>query len=122
MQLLTEMACSTNAQRAIDARALLSAVDDTFVVLLELLCDLLGRTQSLSSLLQSSTADLSAAVDLLDVSRSDLADDRLNDEHFSKVWAYQQRQHAHCLALNNLPRLTAAVWFKVATSLAHQDG
>ena len=89
--LLDEMSTSKNAQRAVEARSLISAIDANFVITLELLCDILGRTQSLSSMLQSATADLARAVDLIDIAVQDLVKDRLTDEHFDKVWTAAEK-------------------------------
>jgi len=57
-----------------------------FVVMLVLMCDIFGRTQALSCMMQSSTLDLSRAVDMIEVTRDELADNRKGDAHFDKVW------------------------------------
>ena len=110
--LLDEMSTSKNAQRAVEARSLISAIDANFVITLELLCDILGRTQSLSCMLQSATADLAKAVDLIDIAVQDLANDRLTDKHFDEVWTAAERSYyvrcrglilfTHLLVLNLL--------------------
>ena len=56
-----------------------------FVVMLVLMCDIFGRTQA-SCMMQSSTLDLSRAVDMIEVTRDELADNRKGDAHFDKVW------------------------------------
>ena len=83
MQLLTELEAGANAKRAVEARALLRSLDCWFVLTLVFISDILGRTQSLSLMLQSATIDFSSAVDLTTVVRTDLAEIRLQDEHFS---------------------------------------
>ena len=87
LKLLNELASGNNANRAVEARSLLSAVDMHFVVMLVLMCDIFGRTQALSCMMQSSTLDLSRAVDMIEVTLDELADNRKGDAHFDKVWA-----------------------------------
>ena len=55
---------------------MLIAVDSRFVLMLTFMCDIFGRptTQSLSLMLQSSTIDFCAAVDLLDVIRAGITE------------------------------------------------
>jgi len=50
--------------------------------------DIFGRTQlqALSCMMQSSTSDLSRAVDMIEVTRDELADNRKEDAHFDNVW------------------------------------
>lgn len=48
-----------NAEKALEARRLLSLLDFKFVFFLHLFCDILGKTQ-----LQSSSVDFSAAADV----------------------------------------------------------
>jgi len=86
LKLLDELASGNNANRAVEARSLLNAVDMHFVVMLVLMCDIFGRTQALSCMMQSSTLDLSRAVDMIEVTRGELADNRKGDAHFDKVW------------------------------------
>jgi len=62
VQLLTEIEAGDNAKRAVEARALLSSMDCTFVLTLVFICDILGRTQSLSLTLQSVNINFSSAV------------------------------------------------------------
>ena len=62
---------------------LLLSLDCWFVLTLVFISDILGRTQSLSLMLQSATIDFSSAVDLTNVVRTALAEVRLQDEHFS---------------------------------------
>jgi len=86
LKLLNELASGNNANRAVEARSFLSAVEMHFVVMLVLMCDIFGRTQALSCMMQSSTLDLSRAVDMIEVTRDELADNRKGDAHFDKVW------------------------------------
>ena len=53
MQLLSDLVVGGNAKRAVEAKALLNALDCQFVLMLVLLCEVLGQTQSLSVMLQS---------------------------------------------------------------------
>ena len=51
------------------------------------MCDIFGRTQSfVSILLQSSTVDFCAAVDLLDAICTDLREFRAQDQHLNNLW------------------------------------
>ena len=51
------------------------------------MCDIFGRTQSfVSILLQSSTVDFCAAVDLLDAICTDLREFRTQDQHLNSLW------------------------------------
>ena len=54
--------------------------------MLEFMCDTFGRTQSLYLLLQSSTDDFRAAVNLLDAFCTDLKESKAQDQHSSKLW------------------------------------
>ena len=87
LQLLSELEAGDNANRAVEARSLLSAIDAKFVITLMLMCDIFGRTQALSCMMQSATLDLSRAVDLIDIVRDELAENRKGEQHFDKVWA-----------------------------------
>jgi hypothetical protein len=85
LHLLHELEADRNAKRAVEARSLLCAIDFRFVLTLEFFCDILGKTYSLSVMLQSSTVDFCAAIDLLNVIRTDLTANRLNDEIYDKL-------------------------------------
>jgi len=61
---MLEDTAETSSDRAIEARGLLSLIDFKFVLFLLLFCDILGQIHSVSMQLQSSTLDLSAAVDI----------------------------------------------------------
>ena len=65
VQLLLDIIGGSDSERAVDARGLLSAIDLKFVLLLNLFCDLLGNSQSLSAHLQSASVDISKAVELV---------------------------------------------------------
>jgi len=56
-----------------------------FVVTLVLMCDIFGRTQALSCMMQSSTLDLSRAVDMINVTHDELCEDRNQEAHFGNV-------------------------------------
>jgi len=94
--LLTALACDTNAHRALEACSLLSAIDMSFVVTLHVMCDVFGKLQSLSRMLQASSFDLSAAVDLIDVVAEDLKVARNEESHFDSIWADAQSLCASC--------------------------
>jgi len=51
-----------------------------------MMCDIFGQTNALSCMMQSSTLDLSRAVDMIEVTQDELADNRKEDAHFDKVW------------------------------------
>jgi len=51
-----------------------------------MMCDIFGRTQALSCMMQSSNLVLSQAVDMTEVTRNQLADYRKEDAHFDNVW------------------------------------
>jgi len=84
--LLTELANDCNAHRALEARTLWSAIDAIFVVTLHVMCDVFGKSQSLSTMLQSSSVDLSKAVDLIDVVVEDLTTARNDEAQFDRIW------------------------------------
>jgi len=48
--------------------------------------EIFGRTQTLSCIMQSSNLVLSRAVDMSEVTRNELADNRKEDAHFDNVW------------------------------------
>ena len=48
VSVLSELASGTNAHHAVEAQSLLLATDAKFVILLHIMCDILGKTQSLS--------------------------------------------------------------------------
>lgn len=63
--MLEDVAGGRNAERAVEARGLLLLLDFKFVLFLHLFCDILGKIHIVSNQLQSSSADLSAAADLV---------------------------------------------------------
>ena len=85
MQLLSDLADGCNAKRAVEAKALLNALDCQFVLMLLFMCEVLGQTQSLSIMLQCTEINFSGVIDLLDVTCTSLAECRSQDEHFCKV-------------------------------------
>lgn len=87
MQLLSDLAVGCNAKRAVEAKALLNALDCQFVLMLLFMCEVLGQTQSLSVMLQSTEINFSGVIDLLDVICTSLAECRSQDEHFCKLWS-----------------------------------
>jgi len=87
MQLLSYLAAGDNAKRAVEAKALLNALDCQFVLMLLFMCDVLGQTQSLSVMLQSTEINFSGPIDLLDVICASITECRSPDEHFCKVWS-----------------------------------
>ena len=86
LQLLAELSSGDNAHRAVEARCLLKAIDSHFVVTLILMCDIFGRTNAFCCMMQSSTLDLSRAVELIDATYDELVENRATDVHFDKVW------------------------------------
>lgn len=86
VQLLSELEAGANAKRAVEARSLLIAVDSRFVLMLTFMCDIFGRTQSLSLMLQSSSIDFDAAIVLLECIRADLVSMRSAEEHLNSLW------------------------------------
>ena len=62
VSVLSEQASGTNAHCAVEAQNLLSATNAKFVILLHMMCDILGKTQSPSKMLQGHALDLSRAV------------------------------------------------------------
>jgi len=86
VQLLTEIEAGDNAKRAVEARALLSSLDCTFVLTLVFICDILGRTQSLSLMLQSVDINFSSAVNLINTVRANLTELRSQDENFNNLY------------------------------------
>jgi len=94
--LLTELASDTNAHRALEARSLLSAIDVSFVVTLHVMCDVFGKSQSLSTMLQASSLDLSKAVDLIDVVTEDLKTARNDESYFDDIWTNAQTVCSSC--------------------------
>jgi hypothetical protein len=65
----------SNANRRTEAHSVLALIDASFVLTLKLM----GLAQSLSSMLQSSTADMAAAVDLISVTK-DMLQKAMNDD------------------------------------------
>ena len=85
LQLIAELSSGDNAHRAVEARCLLKAIESHFVVTLILMCDIFGRTNALCCMMQSSTLDLSRAVELIDATYDELVENRATDVHFDKV-------------------------------------
>jgi len=87
---------------------LLVAIDIRFAVTLVLMCHISGRTQAvaLSCMMQSSTLDLSTAVDMITVTHDELSENRNQEAHFSKVWtdamSLCQSCSIDCSASNNV--------------------
>ena len=63
--MLEDAAEGGHSYRSVEAIGLLSQINFNFVLFLHLFCDLLGKIHSVSTQLQSSTLDLSAAAVLL---------------------------------------------------------
>ena len=85
VSLLTKLASESHAHRAVEARSLLLAIDANFVVTLYMMCDVFGKLQCLSSMLQASSLDLAKAVDLIDVVE-DFKVARNDEVHFAHIW------------------------------------
>jgi hypothetical protein len=77
---LQDIAAGSNADRRLESRALLSQIDFKFVLLLTLFCDLLGKMQPVSVILQSSSFDLSKAAELIQNLCSIFKDSRENPD------------------------------------------
>ncbi len=84
-RLLQEIAQERNGERSVEARGLLAQMDLTFIVHLVTLRKVFGETKLLSDMLQSSTLDISKAVDLVDALVQTLNDFR-QESFFDDVW------------------------------------
>jgi len=62
---LEKLASGPNADRSLEAKSLLLMLDFTFVLMLHLFCDLLGKIHAVSNHLQSASMDLSCAAELV---------------------------------------------------------
>jgi len=74
IQLLTETELGDNAKRAVEARALLRSLNFGFVLVLVFTAEILGKTQSLSSMLQSVDINFSSVIALINVVHADLTE------------------------------------------------
>ena len=74
IQLLTEIVLGDNAKHAVEARAMLRSLNFGFVLVLVFTAEILGKTQSLSSMLQSLDINFSFAIALINVVRADLTE------------------------------------------------
>ena len=84
--MLFELEASNNAKRAVEARSLLASVDSRFVLMLVVMCNILGKTQSLFVMLQSAVVDLSSAVDLIKyVVCADITELRSQDDKYNEL-------------------------------------
>ncbi|KAL6481128.1 hypothetical protein MHYP_G00092080 [Metynnis hypsauchen] len=84
-RLLQEIAQERNGERSVDARGLLAQIDLEFIVHLVTLRKVFGETKLLSDMLQSSTLDISKAVDLVEAFVQTLNDFR-QESFFDDVW------------------------------------
>lgn len=82
--------------RALDARSLLLNIDARFVAMLTLMTDLLGRTHTISRMLQSTTVDIGKAADLFNTIQQQLNEARSEDSHFENIWTYAQNTCQQC--------------------------
>lgn len=82
---LEDIAEDKNGDRALDAQSLLSFIDFKFVSLLVLFCHILSKIHGVSTQLQSSTIDLSAAADLVQSLTATLKDIRDDGDFFASV-------------------------------------
>ncbi|XP_040890423.1 zinc finger MYM-type protein 1-like isoform X2 [Toxotes jaculatrix] len=84
-RLLQEIAQERNGEKSVEARGLLAQIDFEFTVHLVTLRKVFGETKLLSDMLQSSTLDISKAVDLVDALVKTLNDFR-QESFFDDVW------------------------------------
>ncbi|KAK0143096.1 Zinc finger MYM-type protein 1 [Merluccius polli] len=84
-QVLQEMAQERRGEKSSEARGLLAQIDLEFVVHLVTLRKLFGETKLLSEMLQSTTVDLSRAVDLVEALVQTLNDFR-QESFFDNLW------------------------------------
>lgn len=84
-RLLQEIAKECNGERSVEARGLLAQIDIEFIVHLATLRKVFGKTKLLSDMLQSSTLDISKAVDLVEALVQTLNDFR-QELFFDDVW------------------------------------
>jgi len=86
VELLSELEAGNNAKRAVEARSLLASLDSRFVSMLLVMCSILGKTQSLSVMLQSAVVDFSCAVNLINVVCTDIKELRSQDDKYLELW------------------------------------
>ncbi|XP_033984520.1 uncharacterized protein LOC117481103 [Trematomus bernacchii] len=84
-RVLQDIAQERNGERSIEARGLLAQLDLEFIVHLVTLRKVFGETQLLSEMLQSSSLDLSKAVDLVGSLVQTLNDFR-HESFFDNLW------------------------------------
>ena len=84
--------------RALDARSLLLHIDTQFVAILTLMADVLGRTHTVSKMLQSPTRDIGNAADLINTVRRQLNEARSESAatHFEDLWSRAQNTCKQC--------------------------
>jgi len=95
ISLLNELESGVKGSRALDARSLLLNIDARFVAMLTLMTDLLGRTHTISKMLQS-TVDIGKAADLVNTIDQQLNEARSEDSHFENIWTYAQNTCQQC--------------------------
>lgn len=85
-RVLEEMAQGNDADRAVEARGLLGQINGKFLAHLMIFSCLLSKINMLSKMLQSSSIDLGAAVDLIGALVNDFEEMRLKPDYFDDVW------------------------------------
>jgi hypothetical protein len=98
IRLLTELASGVKGSRALDARALLLHIDAPFVAMLTLMTDLLGRTHTVSKMLQSPILDIGKAGELISAVQQQLKEARseIDGTHFEDIWSHAQNTCQLC--------------------------
>lgn len=86
LRLLHQIIEEDHGQRAVEARGLLSQMDEHFVSKLVLMTALLQKTKMLSNMFQGKNLDLSEASNLSAVVIAELQDMRRNDVTFDAIW------------------------------------
>lgn len=82
---LHDIACNSNGDRAVEASGLIAMMEFKFVFLLHLFCDLLGKIHVVSNLLQSSSIDLSTAVELTSNLLTCMKEIRQSDDYLNNI-------------------------------------
>lgn len=86
LRVLEQISEETNADRAVDARALKGLIDFQFLVLLSSFDSILGASKSVSDMLQSPNLDLAKAMDIIETLKQTLHHLRTHDDGYESVW------------------------------------
>ena len=86
MKVLNLISEEDNAERAIEARGLLSQLNFSFVVMLDIFGALLQNSKGLSDMLQNPKVDLAKATDIIEGCKEDLKASRSDENNFDTIW------------------------------------